>query len=417
MSVLAIGSSHHPSEKTTEASHRELAMAREESDRLFEILLPNVLYDRPIAERHRVVFYLGHLDAFDFIQICREGLGIASREPALDALFQAGIDPDSSHLPADSPADWPTLDRIQAYVRQARQMVDEAIDKAPADTVHMALEHRLMHLEPLAYMFHNFPHELKRPQSESENVTSNPEHHEWLTVPAGEAILGKPRDGSFGWDNEYDEHSVAVASFQMQRFKVTNGEYSRFVNDAAAPLPAFWKRSGSQLFYRGMFEFIPLPLDWPVYVTLREAQAYAAWLGKDLPTEPQFHRAAFGTHTQSTREYAWGDRRPSPNLGNFDFKRWDPESVYATPDNESAFGIRQLVGNGWEWTKTPFEPFSGFTPSPSYPGYSANFFDGQHFVLKGGSPRTAARLLRRSFRNWFRPEYQYVYATFRCIEK
>jgi len=75
-----------------------------------------------------------------------------------------------------------------------------------------------------------------------------------------------------------------------------------------------------------------------------------------------------------------------------------------------------LVGNGWEWTSTVFAPFDGFRAAPSYPGYSANFFDGEHYVIKGGSPRTAARLLRRSFRNWFRPEYPYVYGTFRCIE-
>ena len=165
-------SQHDSADKTSETSTRELSQAREESDRLFEILLPTFLYDRPIAERHRVVFYVGHLDAFDFIQICREGLGIASHEPALDALFQAGIDPDSAHLPTDSPADWPTLDRIKAYVRQARQMVDQAIDNAPADAVHMALEHRLMHLETLAYMFHNFPHETKSTSPASEDIRS-----------------------------------------------------------------------------------------------------------------------------------------------------------------------------------------------------------------------------------------------------
>jgi formylglycine-generating enzyme required for sulfatase activity len=76
-----------------------------------------------------------------------------------------------------------------------------------------------------------------------------------------------------------------------------------------------------------------------------------------------------------------------------------------------------MVGNGWEWTSTPFGPFPGFTPAPNYPGYSANFFDGHHYVLKGASPRTAACFLRRSFRNWFRPEYSYVYATFRCVEE
>jgi formylglycine-generating enzyme required for sulfatase activity len=76
-----------------------------------------------------------------------------------------------------------------------------------------------------------------------------------------------------------------------------------------------------------------------------------------------------------------------------------------------------MVGNGWEWTSTPFAPFEGFAAAPNYPGYSSDFFDGRHYVLKGGSPRTAAPLLRRSFRNWFRPDYPHVYATFRCVSR
>jgi formylglycine-generating enzyme required for sulfatase activity len=90
--------------------------------------------------------------------------------------------------------------------------------------------------------------------------------------------------------------------------------------------------------------------------------------------------------------------------------------VNATPAGDSAFGLSQLVGNGWEWTSTVFGPFPGFRADANYPGYSANFFDGEHYVMKGASPRTAACFLRRSFRNWFRPDYPYVYATFRCVE-
>ena len=93
-----------------------------------------------------------------------------------------------------------------------------------------------------------------------------------------------------------------------------------------------------------------------------------------------------------------------------------PTPVGAHPDGDSAFGVADLVGNGWEWTSTPFAPLPGFEAFPFYPGYSANFFDGKHFVMKGGSARTAACMLRRSFRNWFQPHYPYVYATFRCVE-
>jgi formylglycine-generating enzyme required for sulfatase activity len=229
------------------------------------------------------------------------------------------------------------------------------------------------------------------------------------------AILGKPKDESFGWDNEYNEHKVSSSAFRIQRFKVTNGDYLQFVRKGARK-PHFWTERNGKLYLRGMFEEIPLPLDWPVYVTQQEATAYAAGIGKSLPTEAQFHRAAFGSHRDEPRIYPWGGRSPAPLFGNFDFRRWDPEPVHSTPADASAFGVRQLVGNGWEWTSTLFQPFQGFAAAPSYPGYSANFFDGDHYVMKGGSPRTASRLLRRSFRNWFRPDYPYVYGAFRCVE-
>ncbi len=391
--------------------------ARAESDRLFDVLKPQALYERPIAQRHRVIFYLGHLDGFDSIQICREGLGIKSSEPMLDDLFQAGIDPDGSHLPMDTAADWPSLNQVRRYVQYCRRQVDGYLDGAPEEVVFMALEHRQMHLETLAYMFHNFSYELK----ENPSVPCSVEDarpgfaNEWREIPAGEAVLGKSRDGSFGWDNEYEQVRRRVPAFRIQRYNVTNGDYLRFVEEGA-DMPHYWIRRGDQIFYRGMFREFPLPLDWPVYVRQSEAAAYAAWIGKSLPAEEQFHRAAYGTPFGCIRPYPWGPGDPTRERGNFNFKRWDPEPVYATPAGDSAFGVSQLVGNGWEWTGSSFGPLPGFTPRDTYPGYSANFFDGEHYVLKGGSPRTAARLLRSSFRNWFRRDYPYMYATFRCVE-
>jgi formylglycine-generating enzyme required for sulfatase activity len=393
-----------------------LHSVRAESDRLFDILTPGALLDRPIPERHRVIFYIGHLDGFDSIQICREGLGLKSPDPELDTLFQAGIDPDSAHLPSDTPADWPSLEQVKAYVQRCRRRVDENLNHAPEDLVSLAVEHREMHVETLAYMFHNFTYDKKRvPESTRAQPLRPAPENEWRHIPAGEAVLGKTRDESFAWDNEYEQSRRPVPEFQIQRYNVTNGEYLRFVESGAA-VPHFWVRHGDSFWYRGMFQEFPLPLDWPVYVTQLQAAAYANWLGKSLPTEEQFHRAAYGSASGKSRQYPWGAAEPLHRRGNFDFKRWDPEPVDANAAGDSAFGVSQLLGNGWEWTSTVFGPFPGFSPMPTYPGYSANFFDGQHYVMKGGSPRTAARLLRPSFRNWFRRDYPYMYSTFRCVD-
>jgi formylglycine-generating enzyme required for sulfatase activity len=164
-----------------------------------------------------------------------------------------------------------------------------------------------------------------------------------------------------------------------------------------------------------MFEEVSLPLDWPVYVSHAEAAAYARFVGSSLPTEAQFHRAAYGTPAGDDQAYPWGDAPPAADCGNFDFQRWDPVAVGSYPGGRSAFGLDDTLGNGWEWTASHFAPHTGFEPFPFYRGYSADFFDGKHFVVKGASPRTAESMLRRSFRNWFQPHYPYVYASFRCV--
>jgi formylglycine-generating enzyme required for sulfatase activity len=204
--------------------------------------------------------------------------------------------------------------------------------------------------------------------------------------------------------------------------------------------PVFWKKTGDhwtgdrwtrdRWLYRTMFDEVPLPFDWPVYVSHAEASAYARWAGKSLPTEAEWIRAAHGAAGGSERIYpwgseAWGSEAPSarfgnprlgnPRFGNFDFHRWDPTPVNAFPEGQSALGIDDILGNGWEWTSTVFAPFPGFEPFPFYRRYSADFFDGKHFVMKGGSARTASCMVRPTFRNWFQAHYQYVYAGFRCV--
>jgi formylglycine-generating enzyme required for sulfatase activity len=367
-----------------------LARARANTDALFGMIRPGSLYDRPIPERHRIVFYIGHLEAFDW-NLLREPLGIQAFQPSFDQLFAFGIDPPVGQPPQDQPRDWPSIGEVHAYNRRVRDTLDAALDRAPAQLLHVAVEHRLMHAETFAYMMHNLPLAAKiGPRTEPGAPAAVP-HPVMLEIPAGTATLGRRPESGFGWDNEFHEHTADVRAFAISKYKVTNGEYLRFVREGAVP-PHFWIERNGEWFYRGMFGEMPLPLDWPVYVTQREAAAYAAWAGKSLPGEAQFHRAAFGSAGGSECMYPWGNEPPGAAHGNFDFASWDPVPVTATPAGDSAFQVSQLAGNGWEWTSTVFEPFPGFERFPFYPGYSANFFDGSHYVMKGGSARTAAPL-------------------------
>jgi gamma-glutamyl hercynylcysteine S-oxide synthase len=427
--------------------------SRARTDALFAVLPPNSFYSRPIAERHRLIFYLGHLEAFDW-NLLGGPLGLTSKQPEFDKLFAFGIDPVDGGLPTDVPGDWPNIAQVERYNRRLRASLDEKLQSAAPSLggfrdgtlLHVAIEHRLMHAETLAYLLHNLSPEKKIPQPGTAADPSPAPRQRQVTISEGIATLGQPRGEShpFGWDNEFETQEVGVPSFSIDVFPVTNAEYLKFVRaggyeDARYWKPAdwewrrreriehphFWLMQSSSLAtdpdtqwkYRAMYGAIPLPPAWPVYVSYAEASAFANWAGKKLPTEAQWHRAAYGSPEGVERAYPWGDEAPSATRGNFHHRRWDAAAVNAHPAGASAFGVLDLLGNGWEWTSTVFGPLPGFEAYPFYPGYSADFFDGHHFVMKGGSARTDACMLRRPFRNWFQPHYPHVYATFRCVEE
>jgi iron(II)-dependent oxidoreductase len=398
----------------------EVIRARRITDALFAQLPAESMYDRPIPERHRLLFYVGHLEAFDWNQIGRSALGLNPLSEELDRLFAFGIDPPSGQLPQDAPGDWPTVDETAQYVRLVRRNLDREMNHAPEEAAQIALEHRLMHAETLTYLIHNLDYQRRRPPASLPGASfGNSPSLQMVEIPAGIATLGLTRGEGFGWDNEFEQHTRYVPPFAISKYKVTNAQYLEFVRQGGPP-PHYWTERGGEWFYRGLHAEIPLPSNWPVYASHAQAESYAGWFGGALPTEAQFHRAAFGTPGEDERSHPrshpWGSRPPTREHGNFDFQYADLIPVTATPAGDSAFGVSQLVGNGWEWTSSVFEPFDGFAPIPSYPGYSAGFFDGDHYVLKGGSCVTDARLLRSSFRNWFRAQYPYAYTTFRLVE-
>ena len=392
----------------------ELKRARAFTDSLFALVAPETLYERPIPARHRLIFYVGHLEAFDWNQLARGVLGHPSFDSSFDALFEAGIDPPPGQAPQDTPADWPSLEAVQAYVARTRAAIDEAWDTVPAGMQQMVIEHRWMHAETICYILHQLDPSLKRrtPASHAPLSASVVPPMRFIEIEAGTTELGQS-NGKFGWDNEFPAHVQSVSAFEISQHKVTNGEYLRFVEQGGAA-PFFWRMRNGQWHLRRMFDEIPLPLDAPVYATYEQAASYSRAAGASLPTEAEWHRAAYRSDDHA---YPWGNTAPNGAHGNFDFAHWDPVSVTAHPAGDSGYGVSQMIGNGWEWTSTPFTGFDGFKPSSYYPTYSANFFDDEHYVLKGGSPVTSRNLLRRSFRNWFRKDYPYVYSTFRLTRR
>lgn len=399
---------------------------RERSAQLFSLIDERAYLDRPIPLRHPFVFYEGHLPAFSFLILNERALREAPIDPAMEKLFERGIDPASmSDAQRHARDAWPARDEVERFGRACDERVEAALAHATlvdASVPRLArgqaaftiLEHEQMHHETLCYIIHQLDYARKGRIAQEHHDGELPENV-LREVGAGIAVLGVDRDAiPFGWDNEFGAYEERVGGFAMQRFPVTNGDWLAFVA-AGGPRPAFWVEREGEIFLRGAFEELPLPRSWPVYVTHEQASRYAAWAGMRLPTEAEYQRAAYGTPAGVDRPYPWGEAGPDSLHGNFDFERFDPEPVDAHPAGASAWEIEDLVGNGWEWTSTPFAPFPGFEPMASYPEYSADFFDGKHFVMKGASPVTARELIRPSLRNWFYGNYPYMYAKFRCV--
>ena len=424
---------------------------RERADAIFDSVRPEAYESRPIPLRNPICFYEGHLPAFAVNTIVKRGLGRPGVDSDLERLFERGIDPeDERSRPAGASA-WPSRIAIRSFGSAADRLVLDALEHADiADethpvlagglAVHTVLEHDPMHHETLGYILHRLPYAQKiRPATRPAlRIGGEPPARRTVRVPAGGTSLGAdPGEIPFGWDNEFPGIRVEVPAFDIDVDSVTNRDFLEFVeaggysdeslwdeegwkwrieNDVRHPL--FWELHRGAWFWRGMWDLVPLPMAWPVYVSQAEASAYARWKGRRLPTEAEFHRAAYGTPEGVEREQPWGDAPPDATRGHFDFADGspDPVPVGSFPAAASAWGVRDLVGNGWEWTSTVFAPFPGFAPMPSYPQYSADFFDGKHYVMKGASPATAKELIRRSFRNWFRPSYPYVYAKFRTVK-
>ena len=357
---------------------------------LFELITEDAYYDRPIRLRNPIVFYEGHLPAFAVNTLVKLTLGRPGIDEEFETLFARGIDPEDEAA-AKPPTDvWPSRAEVQAYGREAERLIEESLANGEASFT--VIEHELMHQETLMYLIHALPYGKKRGSGRA--AASRGFAAAVQRVPGGAVTLGQSRE-YFGWDNEFPANTVEVAEFEIDAYNVTNGEYLEFVENTDAATPHFRHQENGRWFRKGMFALEPLPEHAPVYVTHEQATAYARWKGKRLPTEAEWHRAAAGALD-----------------GNYDFASWDPVAVGQSAP--SVFGVYDLAGNGWEWTSSVFAPFPGFEPMPSYRQYSADFFDDAHYILKGASPVTPRELVRPSFRNWFRPNYPWVFATFRC---
>jgi gamma-glutamyl hercynylcysteine S-oxide synthase len=254
-----------------------------------------------------------------------------------------------------------------------------------------------------------------------------------VLVPAGEVTLGAAGPG-FAYDNERPAHARFVPAFRIARRPVTNAEYAGFVAEGGYGRrefwgeegwaarergdwnhPLYWRRgAGGEWLERRMFDEATLAPEHPVTgISWHEAEAYARFAGRRLPTEAEWEKAAaWDEATARPRRFAWGDAAPDESRCNADFARWGTTPAGFLPAGATPAGCLDMTGNLWEWTSGSFDGYPSFAPFP-YPEYSQVWFDGDHRVLKGGSWATSPDLLRNSFRNFFRRHFRIAFAGLR----
>ncbi|WP_320777752.1 ergothioneine biosynthesis protein EgtB [Streptomyces sp. CRN 30] len=253
-----------------------------------------------------------------------------------------------------------------------------------------------------------------------------------VLVPGGPFTMGTSTE-PWALDNERPAHRRTVAPFHIDTAPVTNGAYQGFVEDGGyddarwwAPegwahvrahgivAPLFWRREGRRWLRRRFGVVEAVPPDEPVlHVSWYEADAYARWAGRRLPTEAEWEKAArHDPATGRSRRYPWGDTDPGPAHANLGQRHLRPAPAGSYPAGESPLGVRQLMGDVWEWTASDLEPYPGFTAFP-YREYSEVFFGPEYKVLRGGSFAVDPVACRGTFRNWDYPVRRQIFSGFR----
>lgn len=324
-------------------------------------------------------------------------------------------------------------DRVRARALEILQDVDLESDHPLLRDTYVyrtVIEHEHMHDETMLQALQLLPggyHPVLPPSIEARLVSLD-----MVAVGAGRYAIGS--DAYAPWDNEHPRHEVAVPAFHIDRFPVTNGQYRAFMDDGGyrrpelwsdagqawlaetgAVAPEFWHRDGGEWVRDRFGHLEPVPWDQPVmHVCYYEADAYARWAGKRLPTEIEWEiAAAWDPEAERMRRYPWGDAAPTAKHTNLDQWRYGCAPVGAYPEGRSALGCEQMVGEVWEWTSSDFHGYPGFTAFP-YREYSEVFFGPEYKVLRGASWAARPSVARCSFRNWDYPIRRQIFAGFRC---
>ncbi|RLA71064.1 MAG: SAM-dependent methyltransferase [Epsilonproteobacteria bacterium] len=396
--------------------------------------------------RHPIIFYYGHTATF-FINKLKLAKIIDERiDPKLESLFAVGVDEMSWDDLNEKHYDWPSLAETQYYRDEVYTLVSELIDTLPLElpltqespwwVIMMGVEHENIHVETSSVLIRQLPFEFVREDKEWKECKmygAAPKNH-LLDVSAGTVRLGKGSDAKlFGWDNEYGKHQTHIPEFKAAKYLTSNAEYLAFVDDdgynndifwckegkawrdyVKAEYPLFWKKRDNEYVLRTVSREIPLPLSWPVEVNHLEAAAFCKWKSVKtgttitLPTEDEYIRLRDESGVASYLE--WKDKKKT--IANINLEDY----VSSVPIDRHQHGdFYDIIGNVWQWSRTPIYPFKGFKVHPIYDDFTVPTFDGKHNLINGGSWISCGNLATQKSRYGFRRHF-YQHAGFRYIQ-
>ncbi|WP_238544323.1 SUMF1/EgtB/PvdO family nonheme iron enzyme [Gloeocapsa sp. PCC 73106] len=359
-----------------------------------------------------VGWHLGHIAFTEAYWILEYLAGLPPIFPEYKSLFAA------DGLPKSQRQYLPAPEIIQNYLNIVRSKVIAYLEIAPLESQERLwrwlIQHESQHGETIALILH-----LWGDRSTTSTTEFNPVTPAMVTIPAGEIYLGSNRIEA--QDNERPVTLVHLDSYLLDQYPVTCKEYKIFIEAGGYQNPQWWSQGGWDWLQANSITqplyWDHLPSDYPVYgVSWYEAQAYAQFAGKRLPTEAEWEKAASWDLVKNKKyDYPWGDIPPTCENCNYNLNLGGISPVNAYPLGRSPVGCYDMLGNVWEWTASSFSGYPGFESYP-YRGYSQAYFDGKHRVLKGGSWATRSWALRTSFRNWYYPEVRQILAGFRCAQ-
>jgi iron(II)-dependent oxidoreductase len=430
----------HRTEELRDRFRHALAECRERTFQLVAPLSREDLYRQQDPLMSPIIWDLGHLGNFEELWGVRpfaDGRGVF---PEYDRMYDAMKNPRATRVSLnylDPEQHWAYLGAIRDAMLATLASADLSGDDPllrDGYVFNMLLQHEYQHDETILATLQLKQGEPYHPFERVDLPGGDPTVGGMVTVPAGEFMMGTD-DRSRAYDNERPRGRVHLDEFLIGVAPVSNGEFMEFVDAGGYRKPEYWSEAGwafiregmivapkhwerdrdGRWFTRSMDRTAPVDPRRPViHVCWHEAEAFCRFVGRRLPTEAEWEKAAsWDPTTGQQRTYPWGEESPTRDRVNLDQLGFETAQIGAYPSGVSPVGCHQMIGDVWEWTASDFVGYPGFEAFP-YDEYSKVFFGSDYKVLRGGSWATRPGAIRNTFRNWDYPIRRQIFSGFRC---